>query len=434
MKLKSLLLGSVAALSFGAFASAADLPSAKAVSYACDSFGAGFFSLPGTDTCLKIGGFVRADYLVHENNATAARWDNAKDIALLAPGALVAQQSDTFATRSRAQVDIDARSKTEYGPLRAFARFRTDTRSDSANAGSILSHVVYPYYAFVQFAGLTAGMAQSQFDFLTYNWLDSYTAGYTFSDRQVNLLAYTFTAAGGFYATVSLEDSNFYDLAPTANLTGYTISQSRNEMPDVVAAVGIKQGWGSAQLSGVYGQQNLITSGTMPSSEQGTRYAIRGGLQVNLDQLAKGDVFAITAAYAEGSSRYLGGIDDASFLVKSVVGGSGWDVDGIKGFSVNGGIKHYWAPNLRSTFAANYAQLDWDNLVKTSALGGASATYTDSILLAQASLIYTPVKNLDLGVEMLYGKREGFTKTSATTSQNRDADTFGAIFRVQRSF
>ena len=68
MKLaKSLLLGSAAA--FVATAGyAADLPSTKAapVTYVkvCDAYGAGFFYIPGTDTCIKVGGRVRADYAV----------------------------------------------------------------------------------------------------------------------------------------------------------------------------------------------------------------------------------------------------------------------------------------------------------------------------------------------------------------------------------
>ncbi|MBX9740438.1 MAG: porin, partial [Beijerinckiaceae bacterium] len=65
MKLvKSLLLGSATAFVAAAGAQAADLPSRKAApaSYVkvCDAYGAGFFYIPGTDTCIKIGGRVRA--------------------------------------------------------------------------------------------------------------------------------------------------------------------------------------------------------------------------------------------------------------------------------------------------------------------------------------------------------------------------------------
>src|ERR1051326_6523325 len=62
---KSLLLGSAAGLVAIAGAQAADLPvKAKPVQYVkiCSLYGAGFYYIPGTDMCLKIGGFVRAEY------------------------------------------------------------------------------------------------------------------------------------------------------------------------------------------------------------------------------------------------------------------------------------------------------------------------------------------------------------------------------------
>ena len=61
---KSLLLGSAAGLVAVAGAQAADLPvKAKPVEYVkiCSLYGAGFYYIPGTDTCLKIGGWVRAE-------------------------------------------------------------------------------------------------------------------------------------------------------------------------------------------------------------------------------------------------------------------------------------------------------------------------------------------------------------------------------------
>ena len=66
MKLvKSLLLGSVAGLAAVAGAQAADLPAKKAaaVEYVrvCSTYGAGFFYIPGTETCLRVGGRVRAE-------------------------------------------------------------------------------------------------------------------------------------------------------------------------------------------------------------------------------------------------------------------------------------------------------------------------------------------------------------------------------------
>ncbi|MGA2566472.1 MAG: porin, partial [Pseudolabrys sp.] len=59
---KSLLLGTAAGFVAIAGAQAADLPvKAKPVQYVkiCSLYGAGFYYIPGTDTCLKVGGWTR---------------------------------------------------------------------------------------------------------------------------------------------------------------------------------------------------------------------------------------------------------------------------------------------------------------------------------------------------------------------------------------
>ncbi len=112
MKLvKSLLLGSAAGLAVVAGAQAADLPAKKAapVEYVrvCSTYGAGFFYIPGTDTCLRVSGRVRADYRYNE------------------PGTR-AQDAIGFFTRGRIQ--LDARTATAYGLLRTVVRYRAQPR------------------------------------------------------------------------------------------------------------------------------------------------------------------------------------------------------------------------------------------------------------------------------------------------------------------
>src|SRR5260370_27058186 len=67
---KRVLLGSAAGLFAVAGAQAADLPvKAKPVEYVkvCSLYGAGFWYVPGTDTCIKIGAFVKLQAAYHAN-------------------------------------------------------------------------------------------------------------------------------------------------------------------------------------------------------------------------------------------------------------------------------------------------------------------------------------------------------------------------------
>src|SRR6266568_2453997 len=123
---KSLLLGSAAGLVAVAGAQAADLPvKAKPVEYVkvCSIYGAGFFYIPGTDTCIKIGGWVRAEYAFQSGNSDAPFIRNT--------GGSRNDRVDTneYQMRARTVTSLDVRTQTEYGTLRAYilAGFQTTT-------------------------------------------------------------------------------------------------------------------------------------------------------------------------------------------------------------------------------------------------------------------------------------------------------------------
>src|SRR6201997_3863621 len=72
---KSLLLGTAAGLVAVAGAQAADMPvKAAPVQYVkiCTLYGDGFYYIPGTDTCIKIGGYIRADFGFNDSGARNA--------------------------------------------------------------------------------------------------------------------------------------------------------------------------------------------------------------------------------------------------------------------------------------------------------------------------------------------------------------------------
>src|SRR6188768_455207 len=101
---KSLILGSAAGLIAVGGAQAADLPvKAKAVEYVkiCSLYGAGFYYIPGTDTCIKLGGYLRAEVALGTNSVFGS--------ANGSPGGAHNRLSNYYTIRSREDLNIDTR-------------------------------------------------------------------------------------------------------------------------------------------------------------------------------------------------------------------------------------------------------------------------------------------------------------------------------------
>ena len=116
MNIKSLLLGSAAALAVVSGAQAADAivaaePEPMEYVRVCDAFGTGFFYIPGTETCLKIGGYVR-----FETGFGRDVGGNGAGYLLNTP---VGSSHSDWDSYTRAQVSFDARNDTELGTLRS---------------------------------------------------------------------------------------------------------------------------------------------------------------------------------------------------------------------------------------------------------------------------------------------------------------------------
>ncbi len=190
MNIKSLLIGSAAALAAVSGAQAADAivaaePEPMEYVRVCDAFGTGFFYIPGTETCLKIGGFVRFQLGAGSLDAVG--------IGAGGFGAFDASDWDAF---TLVDVNFDARTDTELGTLRSYINFEYDG-SDASNLN--LDE------AFIELGGFKAGMF--------YSWWDSGINGETDKLGNVtrfNSIAYTYDG-GTWRAGLSLDEIESVD-------------------------------------------------------------------------------------------------------------------------------------------------------------------------------------------------------------------------------
>jgi hypothetical protein len=377
MIIRSLLLASAAALSVFSAANAADAivaaePEPLEYVRICDAYGAGYFYIPGSETCLKIGGMVR----------TEGEWKDAY------------QPDHKIGTvwHTRAELNVDTATDTEYGALKTNMVMRWDS-SEGNNSTKIL-------FANISLGGFMVGKADSQFSSyqgyagdIIQDDVVSYGPGPT--NTELNQMTYTYDAGNGFTAMVSLEDNgsadnsddndNYYNSSFTqSNGKSWKINEPDHYAPDAVAGVGFKSGmWG---LKVVGGYDSVVEEGAIKArvdADFGVFSAfLMGGWNTDGDKLNK---------YASGYVT-----DGACPVNKEELCGWGdWAVWGGGAVTINDKLK----ANLQ-------------------------VAYTDSkIFAAAANLKYFPVKNLLIMPEVEY-----------TNWDSTNRDQVAGILRFQRTF
>jgi hypothetical protein len=230
MNIKSLLIGSAAALAAVSGAHAADAivaaePEPLEYVRVCDAFGTGFFYIPGTETCLKFGGYVRFQTDFGRDKSGVSDWDSF----------------------TRAQFEVDTRTDTELGALRGFIGLR-----GNADNGSSSSSSVFVDQAFIELGGLKVGKF--------YSWWDDGLSGESdvlSTNALFNSIRYTYDA-GSFWAGVSVDElegtgSQFATITGPANGLGlFPLSQELDNNVGIALGLGAKLGAASLQLIGGY--------------------------------------------------------------------------------------------------------------------------------------------------------------------------------------
>ncbi|MGE0501391.1 MAG: porin [Rhizobiaceae bacterium] len=379
MNIKSLLIGSAAALVATTGARAADaivMPEPEPVEYVrvCDMYGAGFFYIPGTETCLRVSGKVWFDIIASSAN-------------------------DWYATRVEADLNFDARSETEWGTLRGFVQARATWDPQNQILGSSLTNIlgVLPIppgianstarfgtdgnltlnQAYITLGGLFMGYSESLWAAGVLNPGASNGGSYTWGGlsygyQQRHSVSYSFNGGNGFFGTLALEDDG-----------------NANWMPDVVGKIGVAQGWGAVWAKAAYDEDLTPGGGAFlgiplpaPAAFLGARL---GGLS-GVDGWAASIGAQINVPNMPGSSLRLIGFYASNANAYSV--GGRW--------SVLGSYRHQFNPAFAASVGAQY-------IADTNfAAAGNPNTW-----LVEGALYWTPVQNFEIRTEITHTKATG---------------------------
>jgi hypothetical protein len=414
---KSLLLGTAAGLVAVAGAQAADMPvKAAPVQYVkiCTLYGDGFYYIPGTDTCLKMGGYLRVQVETKAGGGGIVDGTLGQNVQ----ARYTRDHTNDYDFRVRAAISWDVRQQTQYGTLRTYIRTGVQQSTPADGQGG----VVFWDRAFLQFAGFTVGKAQSFFDTVTYGGAYSYHNVRTVSDTGAsgwNLWAYTAQFGNGWSGTLSLEDPNrgkatvdldgpgFWTvggqaadnafasngnaaaLAASGTVLPYAGAPTGNgfRTPDVVVNLRWDQAWGyisgSAALHDAAGAYwvaqncggtagpggNCETNGH-PSDKYGYGFSLGG-----LFNIPGGHKLGINGQWSVGAAGYGAAAGQVWSIYNSTESiGLGWANDGV--FDIGREIElttvwnviafyeHVWSPQWKTSFFGGYVQVEYSDSAK----------------------------------------------------------------------
>ncbi len=481
---KSLLLGSAAGVVAVAGAQAADLPvKAVAVQYVkiCTLYGDGFYYIPGSDTCIRFSGYIRADY---GWNVTGGRTPHYTG----APGAQDRTVS-RYSTRHRANLSIDTRTQTPYGTLRSFSsmHLQNENTTESTNIAR----------AFIQWAGFTFGRTNSFTDHegsigdsgmrslhQTQNQSETGANG-------TNQIAYTWQLGNGVTLNVGADDARVRSVANwgvNSTTVGADPTSFRHgaSHPNPWVALRVSQAWGRASIAAI-GNKNAATYYTQnpaaPCVQTGTTqcghpsdvwgWAVIAGAEIKLDFLSPGSRVGFYGTAGVGATRYAGGSNLASpglfgsgnqvawGVVTDAVYANGTSLQQTTSWTVGAGFEYFWSRNFSSTIYGNYTEVSYNSTVVGQRwFCGGNGGVTQAIVLSSATacdpsfkywtvgthhdwfpwaglrlavdVMYTSIETAAEGATITLTAKQGARPSGAYVSRNQGITS--VIFRAQRTW
>ena len=424
--IKSILLGSAAGLVAVAGAQAADLPTKKAAPTAaqyvaiCNVAGVTGFTIPGSDTCLKISGGVGVEFIDMSRKTIDANTGGAFQTA-------IANNANRFGMDGRAWLTLDTATNTAWGPATSEAQFNFS--ADNAGMPTNYGNGAGLDHAWFKWAGIEGHVADGSLFNIGSNHQP--TDGFGSPDiGGAAYLAYVASFGGGFSAGVSVEDpighrANGIDFLN--NLGGPNIYNG-SKYPDVAARLMVSQGWGSAALSGIIHQTSLnAASPNGAYSKLG--YGIAGAVKINAGSMVTFDLSGnYTNGLAKVFSQGLAPFGGADYIITDAIPVPGGYAS-PKAWGINAGVSFTASPQITVTPYASYGRLTYS---------------ADPVIVSQTlkawnvgvDTTWMPVSSIAVDLNVLYTSLTESVPTSvpAGTAWNTKSDGFLGRLQIKRTF
>jgi hypothetical protein len=347
--------------------------------------------IPGTDASFSIGGYTKVDFIKDFDSI-----GNAYDF-----------QTNSIPVAGSASADLDGRTTIHAREtrinleLRAAKHFRAFVEGDFYGDGNAfrLRH------AYGEFGRLLGGQTWSTFQDISARPL---TIDFEGPDGEIfvrqALLRFTQPLSKAVKWAIAVEN-------PTPNLavpSGET-GVAQSEWPDFVTTLRLAGHKGHAQLGAVLRQLRFDGEGDSPDAST-TGWGAH--LSFNVKPFGKDELMG-QLVYGEGIARYVesfsGQSSDAAFDATG-------DLEALPATAFVVGFTHHWSATLKS--GVSYSLADIDN---AESQGASAISRTQDF---RVNLVYTPYRLVDVGGEVLWGRRDNKDGSSGEAWRGQLALTY----------
>ncbi len=372
----------------------------------------GFLQIPGTDTSIKLGGFIKVDGVYDvKGGGIGGTGTDFTEIPLRGTPAS-RRAADFNATARQTQIALSSVTPTaNFGDLKTYVSidFYGGTNGNGLYTNSYAPRLFQAYVSADKVAGGSVLVGQAWSTFMD---LDSYPetldlngpVGTVFIRQP--MVRYVRDLGGGskFFLAAEAPYADFQGANPFPVFSGGGAQSTniRDPIPDFVAKYTYDATWGHIAVAGVARYINADTGGAIVNGFNGNKGVLGGGFMgaATFKTVGK-DTINFQGVGGPGIGRYLFGEDDSGGSAASLVNCGGVTACSLKTTTAYGGAlsyQHYWTDKVRSNFVGGVAH--YENEFPNN-----PAASTKTIATAFANIIYSPVARTDVGLEFIYGSR-----------------------------
>ncbi|MEJ2156988.1 MAG: DcaP family trimeric outer membrane transporter [Desulfobacteraceae bacterium] len=351
------------------------------------------FQVPGTNTTLNVGGYVKLDVIYNDVSAGDDAQANIEYSPSEVPldNTTAGEEDEVIFNARESRLWVKTSTPTDMGPLKTHLEFDFDTTDGNQLVSNSRHGRIRHAYGTLK--GWLFGTTWSLFMHLDslpeINDFGGPTGAMFVRQPQIR---YTFALNDNSTLAIGLENpETYYDAASLS--AGAFPAADDGVFPDIIVRWSMNPSWGNLSAA-VMGRELVVDEFGVDDSA----YAFAGQVGAVI-RFTPSDSVRFQVSGGDALGRY----SSLATHFDAVVSAAG-DVDALQQIAGFVGYEHIWggAMNWRSNLIVGASQADDPPELSTS-------NFTEKTFSVHANLFFDPVPNSRLGIEYIRGERETYS-------------------------